>query len=66
MKPNNFFVLCSFPLQFTHINLQHVTFLYLKGFFLTQKRKKLWQINQKMHFPEFANLRVIWLKSGEF
>ena len=41
MKPNNFFVLCSFPLQFTHINLQHVTFLYLKGFFLTQKRKKV-------------------------
>jgi len=41
MKPNNFFVICLLPLQFTHITLQHVTFLYIEGFFLHKKRKKV-------------------------
>jgi hypothetical protein len=41
LKPNNFFVICLLPLQFTHITLQHVTFLYIEGFFLTQKKKKV-------------------------
>ena len=71
MKPNNFFVICFLPLQFTHITFQHVPFQYLKGFFRQMKgkkvmAKKLWQINKTILFLEFANLRIIWLKSGEF
>ena len=41
MKPNNFYVICFLPLQFTHIARQHVQFLYLKGFFSYTKKKKV-------------------------
>ena len=38
---NNFFVIWSVSLQFTHITFQHVQFLYLKGFFRQKKDKKV-------------------------
>ena len=41
--------------------------LYIyKDFFLQYKEKKLRQINQEIHFLEFADLWMIGLKSGEF
>ena len=33
---NNFFAIWPLTLQFTHITLQHVQFMYLKGIFHTQ------------------------------
>ena len=41
LKANNFFVICSLLLQFTHIATQHVSFVYLKGFFRQMKGKKV-------------------------
>ena len=57
MKPNNFFVICFLPLQFTHINLEHVTFQYLKGFFRQMKGKKV--MGKKQNY-EFANFSIFF------
>ena len=58
MKPNNFFVICFLPLQFTHITRQHVQFLYLKGFFQQMKGKKV--IGEKQNY-EFGNFSIFFL-----
>ena len=44
-------------LQFTHITLQHVTFLCLKGIFQQMKGKKDMVENQNY---EFANFYIYW------
>ena len=54
MKPNNFFVICFLPLQFTHIARQHVQFLYLKGFFRQMKGKKVIGEKQNHKFAKFV------------
>ena len=53
MKPNNFFVICFLPLQFTHITFQHVPFQYLKGFFRQMKGKKVMGEKQNDEFAHF-------------
>ena len=47
---NNFFVIWSVTLQFTHITLQHVQFPYLKGFFPQIKGIKVIVEKQKNTF----------------
>ena len=54
MNPNNFFVICFLPLQFTHITRQHVQFLYLKGFFRQMKGKKVIGEKQNDEFAKFV------------
>ena len=54
MKANNFFVVCSLLLQFTHIAFQHVTFPYLKGFFRQMKGKKVIGEKQNDQFAKFV------------
>jgi hypothetical protein len=58
MKPNNFFVICFLPLQFTHITFQHVQFQYLKGFFRQMKGKKVMDEKQN---DKFANFYILFL-----
>ena len=51
---NNFFVIWSVTLQFTHINFQHVQFLYIKGFFRQKKGKKVIGGKQNDKFSKFV------------
>ena len=44
---NNFFVIWPLTLQFTHIIIQHVQFMYLKGFYDKIKSKKVMDKTQK-------------------
>ncbi len=54
MKANSFFVICFLLLQFTHIASQHVSFLYLKGFFQQMKGKKVIGEKQNDQFTKFV------------
>ena len=54
VKANNFFVICSLHLQFTHIASQCVTFVYLKGFFRQMKCKKVISEKQNDQFIKFV------------
>ena len=54
MKAYNFFVICFFLLQFTHIASHYVTFPYLKGFFRQMKGKKVIGKKQNDQLPKFV------------